>query len=187
MLLLIAVPLALALGLLLGGRIEKLALVNFRFGWLALVAFVLQWALVHLAGTDPNPWLGLGLTGSAAILLGVVLINLRLPGFKLLFLAFLLNLLVMLANGGFMPITPSSIQAIGEVPPAISYGERIPLSKNILVTDEQARLGFLGDSLVLTQPVRFVVSPGDALLALGVAWFVVAALEPRQRRLAVSV
>src|SRR3954464_14906552 len=112
MLLVFVAPLALLVGWLLGGKLEKLAAQPLRFGWLVLAVFALQWLLVRVLGTTPAAWLGLAMTGSAALLGGGALANLRLPGFKLFLAGALLNLLVMAANGGFMPVTPQNL-AVG--------------------------------------------------------------------------
>src|SRR4051794_39665369 len=129
MLLIYVTPLAVIAGLALGGRLEHLASQPLRFGWLALIVFGAQWLLVHLPGSTPDAWLGLAYTGSAALLPIVLLANFRLPGFKLLLAGALSNLIVMAANGGFMPITPEVLAAMGRDLSLFELGERLPVRK----------------------------------------------------------
>jgi hypothetical protein len=81
-----------------------------------------------------------------------------------------LNMLVMFANGGLMPVAPDQVlQAHGV---AVRAGEQIVRSKNIALHDEQAVLAFLGDRIVLPGLHHVAIwSVGDFILIAGVALF----------------
>ena len=114
---LIALCFALLLGLIVvGGRVSNLASVNVKWGWLAPLAFLMQAYLIFFPGNRAGGLLSarsLLLTASHVLLLVVIWRNRHLGGVKLLGLGLLLNFLVMVMNGGFMPITPETLVQIG--------------------------------------------------------------------------
>jgi hypothetical protein len=180
---LLVVPLGLVfVGLLLGGRLAALKTLPIRWGALPLLAVGAQWLLVRVPGDDPAPWLGAAFVASYTLLVGFLLINRHLPGLKLALVGTLLNLAVILANGGFMPIAPETFAGAFPERPALQVGQRVPLSKDLALAPEQARLGGLGDSLVLRWPFRSIFSLGDLLLAAGVGALVLRGMQPRRGR-----
>jgi len=82
----------------------------------------------------------------------------------------------MVANGGWMPITPEAIIKVGHagLVPSLASGVRVPSSKNIILSPGETRLGFLSDVFVLPRPfpVPSVFSIGDVLVALGVFFLI---------------
>ena len=85
-----------------------------------------------------------------------------------------LNLLVMLANGGLMPITWEALHKAGLTGLALGSepGSRIVATKDVLLPREQTHLWILSDILVIPAqfPIRSVCSVGDVLLAGGIFW-----------------
>lgn len=82
-----------------------------KFIWLAVAAFIPQLIVGYVPATrDVLPdWLvGVLLSTSLIAFLAFIWINRRLPGMPVLFVGMALNLLVMLANGGWMPISPAT-------------------------------------------------------------------------------
>lgn len=80
----------------------------FRYTWLVILGFLPQWIAFYLPYTRrllPDQLAATSLVCSQLILLLFVILNLRLPGMFLLALGFACNLAVILANGGFMPLT----------------------------------------------------------------------------------
>ena len=179
MLLIMIAPLALLIGRVLGGRTTDLAKYTITLGWLAPLLFAAQWFLVHGPVSLNIQLVGACMIISTALLAYLFFRNAALPGFKLLLVGVLLNLLVMFANGGLMPITPDKFTVTGVDLSAASPGMRPAVSKNIVLNSEQAHLGWLGDTISLPKPLNFVVSPGDLAVAAGVGWFVLAGMQPR--------
>jgi hypothetical protein len=175
MILLAAFVVALTIALLRGGRFSRLAQLPLRNGWLILLAFVMQLYLVYVpAGKaqgllDPTALLHIA---SYAVLAVAIWQNRHLPGITSLSLGVLLNLAVILANGGFMPIEPEAVQRLGHEDRVVSLepGYRVYKAKNIVLPREQTRLWALSDIFVLPRPfpIPTAFSPGDVLIAAGV-------------------
>jgi hypothetical protein len=110
---------------------------------------------------------------SYALLLIVVWVNRRLSGMALIGLGLALNLLVMLVNGGYMPISPEALSMSGHTELATQEpGVRLASSKDVLLLTTQTRLWFLSDILVIPPPFPLptVFSLGDAVIAVGAFW-----------------
>jgi hypothetical protein len=109
---------------------------------------------------------------SQAGLLIFALANLNFPGFWLLSLGLILNLTVILFNGGLMPISPETVSTIFPDMQAggMVIGERLGTGKDILLAVEQTRLWALSDRFLVPYGPGYYVafSPGDALVAIGI-------------------
>ena len=84
---------------------------NSQHLWLVFVAFLPQFIVVYLPNTRrlfPD-WLAAGLLlASQILLLAFAWLNRRISGMAILLCGVVLNLVVMTANGGFMPISPQT-------------------------------------------------------------------------------
>src|SRR6185436_12167686 len=109
MILMLVPPALLLVCLALGGRPEKLLGLPFRAIWLAFIALGAQWILVRVPGVAPTPLFGAALLGAHTLLVVCLALNRHLPGIKLALAGALLNLIVMAANGGLMPVTPAAL------------------------------------------------------------------------------
>jgi hypothetical protein len=173
MFILYAIPLGIALGYLLGGRLEHLGEIRFRWGWLAIAGLLVQvvlfsGALDGMVGDE----LGAAIyVGSTAAVLVAVLRNLALPGMVLVALGAASNLAAIVANGGVMPTTEAALAAAG-LDPADGFSNSAVLADPALapLTDLFALPPWL--------PFANVFSIGDVLLGVGVA--VVIALGMRR-------
>lgn len=136
-----------------------------------------------------------GLTGAAArvaywiwiatfpCLVTIACVNRRNPGMAMLGLGLLLNLLVILLNGG-MPVSPLAIAAVkpDSVVSAIAATDFVHVAGTAT-----ARLPWLSDILPIAGPtwLRSVASPGDCLLFAGITAFLATAEpEPAKSRVA---
>lgn len=163
MFILYALLAGLVAGRLLGGRVERLAGLELRWKGLALVGLLIQLALfsrtVSASVGGVGPWIYVGST--AAVLL-FVFANLRLPGFWLIAIGSLGNLLAILANGGYMPTSAAALAAAG-LEPAVGYSNSVVLSDPALapLTDVLAMPAWM--------PLANVFSLGDVLIGVGLA------------------
>ena len=169
MVLLAAILLSIIVALIRGGRLDRLAGVSFRHGWVALLALGLQVAIVYAVepGSRPSAWL---LIGSHVLLIFVIAVNRNIPGLPIVGLGLGLNLLVMLVNGGFMPVTPEALAQAGLSHRAqgLSAGDHVLGAKDVLLPRDNTRLWILSDIFAVPLPViRTVFSLGDLVLALG--------------------
>ncbi|HIP97605.1 MAG TPA: hypothetical protein EYH32_10375 [Anaerolineae bacterium] len=161
---------ALLIGFLLRGSLLNLAEKPFRGLWLALIAVALRFAVLSRTFLA-SPWGWLSVPAqifSFILLLIVAALNLSIPGMKALGLGILLNLIVMVANGGYMPVSPDDLVEIGHPREAEILRAGGTDFYGIALT-AQTRLPFLADIFVLPRffPLRYVFSPGDALIGIG--------------------
>ena len=163
MFILYAIPIGILVGYLLGGRLEQLATLQFRWAPLAIAGLAVQVVLFSGAFDDV---LGDGVgavvyIASTAAVLVAVLRNVRLPGIVLVAIGDASNLAAIVANGGVMPTTEAALAAAG-LAPEDGFS-------NSAVLDDPA-LPFLTDIFALPPWVPFanVFSIGDVLIGLGV-------------------
>lgn len=144
--------------------------------WLVFLAFVPQWLAFGLPATRewlPTSWASAALIVTQIILLVFVWLNRSHPAFWLLGLGLIINFLVIMSNGGLMPISPASVQFLFPTAPAGSWeiGNRLGTGKDIVLTVEQTRFWFLSDRfLVSIMGYRTAFSFGDVLVASGALW-----------------
>ncbi len=173
MLLLYAVILGAAVGLLTGGRFSGLAATQIRLWPVALAGLAFQALLFSHPVADNVGRLGPSLyVASTTLVLMALVVNLRQPGFWLIACGALLNFVVVLANNGQMPASPGAVAALlGDSAQLTGFVNSIPL--------EHAVLWPLGDIFVLPHPIPLanVFSIGDVLIGLGGALFVVRSMR----------
>jgi hypothetical protein len=166
-----AIPIGLLVGLALGGQLDRLAGLSFRWLPLALVGFAVQVALFSTPLTDRIGALGPPLyVASTAAVLAVVLRNRAIPGMAIIALGSGANLIAIVANGGFMPASPAALGLLGRAPEA-GY------SNSVIVPDPA--LAVLTDIFAMPawMPLANVFSVGDVLIGAGVALTIVLAMR----------
>lgn len=187
MILLAAVILAFLIAILAGGKLGRLADLPLRAPWLALLGFGLQLYMIYAPADTAQGFLSirtLTLIASYVLLLVLVWVNRRIPGMLIIGLGLALNFSVMLANGGYMPITPEAVRGVGHEYQLESaeLGDRLPNTKDVLLSREQTNLWFLSDVFVVPPPfpIPTVFSAGDAVLALGAFVLILKAMHNRE-------
>jgi DHA3 family macrolide efflux protein-like MFS transporter len=162
--LIVGIFLGLVLGLLAGGSLTNLASIRLR--WIALLSA----AVILRFGTE------------AALNAGIVLAEtLRVPLLAAAFGALLAGLwanrtypVVMIANGGYMPIWELSLEIAGFTPADVQSAIHQVVSGDI-GGEFLLRLGPLGDVIPIPFPfIRNVASVGDVFLTAGLAFFLFA-------------
>jgi hypothetical protein len=172
------VLLAVLIGLAFGGSLVRWD--NFRLRWWIVgAASVAMQLVLYNPPLDQQPWaIAWGPWLFAASLVGVALVLLRNASatplahapLRLAALGIGLNLLVIGANGGYMPRSTEASQAVGHPIETIADGHRLT---NVGVLSDATRLPWLGDVLPEPDwlPMSNVLSIGDLLLAGGLAWW----------------
>jgi hypothetical protein len=171
MFLLYALVIGVAIGFLLGGRPSGLATLEFQWAPLALAGLAIQVLLFSGPVSDRVGDLGpMIYVGSTAMVLVVVLRNIRVVGMPLVALGAVSNLLAIVANGGYMPASPGAAAAAGHVE-ATTYSNSAIVADPALVplTDIFALPAWL--------PFSNVFSIGDVLIGVGVAMAIVVSMR----------
>ncbi len=167
------------IGYLGGGRLSHIQQVESPNFWLIVGGFVLRFAIVivPLGGATWISLIGMGLV------LAGTLWGLRTPGMTAICVGAGCNLLVMLANGGRMPVSIAMAQRLNLDTLIERLGEG--QFHDYTVLTGETTLPFLADilpyfSLLFFQP--YVISIGDYILGIGVVWFLVKAMKGRETR-----
>ena len=174
----VGILLGLVLGLLAGGSLVNLSSVKLR--WVSLIAA----AVIVRFGTEAALLAGVPLIDTLRLPLlatsfGILLIGLwgnrTYPGLTLAFVGIMSNGIVIVVNGGYMPIWEPSLIAAGLTPADVStaihtlYGPE--LGPFLL------HLGPLADIIPIPFPlIQNVASIGDVFLAAGLALFLFASI-----------
>ena len=166
-----------ALGLALGGRLERLATLELRAPWLFFAAIGLQLIAFPLA---LFPWRTEETLASAlwvvsyGLLVVAAALNLRITGVPIVAAGMALNLIAIVANGGTMPVRPSAMHDAGRV--AVTQANSTAL--------ESPRFPWLIDRWAAPDwiPLANVFSVGDVVIAAGAVVIVLAAMGVRVMR-----
>jgi hypothetical protein len=121
----------------------------------------------------PSSAASLALPASLVVFLIFVWLNRRIPGMPVVLVGLVLNLLVITANGGWMPVSPETASQLpgGSPPSEATPGIRVG-DKDILLRPEDTRLELLADRFLLPEWLgyRAAFSLGDAFAAAGAFW-----------------
>lgn len=171
------VLIGLLLGLVTGGSPARLSRLQFRWGLLVMLAMAAQLLLFSSpAGNALGPAAPVVYMATNVVVLVVVARNLPIPGLPLVLVGGASNLLAMVANGGYMPVSRAALEAMGRAP-TNGY------SNSALI--ENVQLGPLTDifAMPLWLPVANVFSIGDVVIGVGVAMAIAAGLHGRGPRI----
>jgi len=163
-LVLLTLPIGVLAGLLLGGRVSRLASLPVRTPLLAALGIALQF--IPATGTTG----AILLVASFVFLCAFAVRNLELPGFPLILLGLVLNLTVIAVNNG-MPVTRHALVRSGQAS-TLKDLRTAGGSKHHLATTED-RLMPLADVLALPPPVGQAISVGDIATHAGIVWLLV--------------
>jgi hypothetical protein len=170
-----AVIFLLLLALLLRRDLSAIGRISYRGGWklAAIVAglFVVQaMTVLYVPGQTIFQMALLILSQMALVFL--LLLNRHLPGAKLFALGIILNIAVMVANGGWMPVTPEIHYFVHPDRPVELQARQVN-SKDVILPRTATNLWILSDIIPVALPWRRnAVSIGDLLLILGAVQFI---------------
>jgi len=166
----------LIIGFLRGGRIAQLGRLPFKITWLVPVSLLIQLLIFPLFAAQPIIAWGTQYfhIGSYLLLVVFVLINWRIIPLISAGVGMMANLIVIVANGGYMPISVTALTRTGAeaiIPLLQQYG----YFGNVMLMSDKTSLNFLGDILSLPAFIPFSVpfSIGDVIISLGIGWLIV--------------
>jgi hypothetical protein len=178
LLLLTAVVVGLAAGLIrarVGSHTYQV--VQLKKTWLLFLAFIPQYLVFNFPPTSSHitrELVSLVLILSQLPLFFFVWFNRQRPAFWLLGLGLALNFLVIVFNGGLMPISPELVSRLlpDAAPGFWQIGERLGSGKDIVLEMERTNLYFLSDRFSLPDWIHYRVafSLGDVLISAGAFW-----------------
>jgi Family of unknown function (DUF5317) len=176
-----AVLIGLVLGLLVGGRPAGLADLQLRWSWIIVGGLLVQVVLFSEPVSERIGALGPPIyVASTAAVIAAVVANRAITGMLVVAAGAASNLLAIIANGGYMPVSAGAAAVLGAHEPS-AYSNSMQLPDPFLAP--------LTDIFALPPSVPFanVFSVGDVLIGLGIAIVIVSAMRSRSARPAISV
>ena len=154
--------------------------VEIRLGLAALLAVCAQLLAIFGPFGDDILLRRILMFDSYFLLLLFIAANFRYVWIAVLGAGIILNFLAIAANGGFMPVTPDTLERTGGIPAGVESGDWVPDSKDVMLAREDARLYPLSDRIVwdALDPIR-AFSAGDVLIVIGLAIFLPSLAIPR--------
>ncbi len=169
--------LAVLVGLAAKGSLRNFERVRVHWWALAFGGVALQALPAPAIGSlDPRVVGTVVLVLSYLLLLTFIAVNRWVPAAGVMAVGLLLNLAVVAANGG-MPVSTSAIRTAGGSTLALAT---TPDAKHHVLTRDDV-LTPLADVIPIPRPAGVVLSIGDELLYIGMAWFVIQVMRGRSR------
>lgn len=176
---------AIALGLLVGGRLDGLARYKWRAIVLPFVALALQ-VVAFLPDESASAQMRLFAAAlhvaSYVATLTFVYLNRRAPWMWSIGLGVAANALVIVANGGFMPASQAAL--VGSPHPIAEVG----VHNNSVLMSEGTRLAFLADVFRTPDwlPFRRALSVGDLFIMGGTFGLILSLMRRRRAEVAMA-
>ncbi|HHV59670.1 MAG TPA: DUF5317 domain-containing protein [Clostridiaceae bacterium] len=172
MLYILAIAAAITAGVIAGGKVSNLADIRINKAWLIIVAFSMQ-ALVQILGMReivPVSQYSIVISGVVyCLLFACFWFNRNYIGIWFIAAGSFMNALVMMANGGKMPVEESILESQG-APLEIIEKVRLGMDGKHSIIDGSTKLVFLSD-IIETPPfldwMMQIVSIGDLVVVLG--------------------
>jgi Family of unknown function (DUF5317) len=173
MFILYAVLAGLVIGLVSGGSPDRLGRLRFRWGVLIALGMLVQVALFSTPlGASIGDAAPVAYIASNLMVLSAVAVNLAIRGLAIVLAGGLSNLLAIVANQGFMPVSADALIAMGRQPKDGYTNSALLDHVNLApLTDVFAMPTFF--------PVANVFSIGDVLIGVGAALAIVATMHGR--------
>lgn len=162
---------SIVVGKLRGGSISNIKDASIEKWYLFVTAFLLEFAAVYKGSKGAAFFIEniLYIHGLSYLLLFIgIYFNRSTPAFKIIFIGMFLNFIVIMANGGQMPVSGKAMAGIGLI------GNMIEIRDGRIIThtlmNNHTVFKYLGDIFVLPKPYPRpkIFSIGDILMALGI-------------------
>jgi Family of unknown function (DUF5317) len=159
MLLLVALVIGLLAGIATGGKLGNVANLSIRWPWLVVAALVVREAAIlsPLSRVDGVQYLYVA--ALAALVAWTAWHATRLRGAWIVAIGAALNLLVVIVNGARMPV---ATELAGRLVERGHIGQYVVMGSG-------TNLGWLGDWIGVPGPLGGAYSPGDVVIAIGIA------------------
>jgi hypothetical protein len=160
-------------GFLRKGNLRALAQLKLMWGWIFPLLLIVELAVFSLQ--NDSKFLGQisGYIYIVVYVLGLLFLfmNRKNPGFILILLGVFLNFLVMVLNGGRMPV---SLDAASILPAGYLDVFKGQLYAKHTALTESTKLGILGDIIPITDPYprTQIISIGDIIMNIGAFLFI---------------
>ncbi|KIY20590.1 MULTISPECIES: DUF5317 domain-containing protein [Mesobacillus] len=155
------------------GSLRGLSDLQLKAGWIFPLLLIVQLAVYYYQNDYEVLGQASGIIYMVVYILGLIFlfINRQHQGFIIIFFGVFLNFLVMILNGGRMPVSAEAAAILD--PSFIQALENGLYAKHVLL-DQSTKLGMLGDIIPLTAPYprSQVISIGDVVMNIGIFLFI---------------
>ncbi len=184
MLYLYIIIISIVIGLLCNGKLSSLSQISLKKIELIVLACLIQAGLIFLGSKKVKFVLDYSsyiIIFSYIVLLSAVWYNKRLKGINFIALGIIFNFIVIVANGGHMPVLLSSLYKAGLNDFALVLKEGTYVTHTLIT--EKTLFRFLADVIPLSPPFPdpSVVSAGDFLMFYGVFSLIQNAMVKREQ------
>ena len=160
-------------GFLRKGNVRALAQLKLKWGWIFPLLLVIELAVFTFQNDSKMLATISGSIYIVVYVLGLLFLflNRKNPGFILIIIGVFLNFLVMVVNGGRMPV---SIDAASVLEPQYVEALKQTLYAKHQMLTNSTNLVFLGDIIPLSKPYprTQIISIGDVIMNIGIFVFI---------------
>lgn len=168
---------------------RQLRPIHIKVPWLVFLAVIPQLLVFQIPALGrhiPDALASVVLVSSQVLLVGFALVNFSQPGVWALGIGLAANLLAIVSNGGWMPISPETVRLIlpslpNDFPLA---NRRLGLSKDWIIPTDEMNLAWLSDRFTLPGwvPYQVAFSFGDVIISIGAILLLWSLSDPDNRR-----
>ncbi len=174
-----AILFSLIIGIIKGGKLRNFKGINHRTLWVLILGMLIQYVLIFLNRIEQMKIVNNILSYTKVILIfSYILIligiftNIKFKSLWAILVGFILNLLVMIANGWKMPILLEGVNLTGfeTLYELIEKGK----SSFYVAIGENIRYPILGDIIIFANPypIARIISIGDIIISFGIFAFI---------------
>lgn len=181
-----ALVLGIIVGLIFKGKINNLSNIQIKKVPLFFAGFIVRYlpripfiSDINIKPLPENSLSPIFFIISYILIISGICFNLKYKFFIVALIGIIMNFLVVIANGGFMPVNHVALK-IAEYPLSEIVGNLI--DPNHIISDANTKLMFLGDFIPLTKPypVNKILSIGDIVMSFGVFGFIFTKMKSKE-------